>query len=154
MTMGTLASARSASSSNFEPYFMDSFKKDPSLPSKLVDLTNGTGIGLQVGGPHSIKLSNGTRSYALNAYGFQTAGRPNVRLEHDAWVRKINFKGKTAKSVIVAKDGSESIVSGKEIIVSAGALNTPKLLMLSGVGPKDHLEELKIPVVEDSPEVG
>jgi choline dehydrogenase len=141
---------------NFDPTFANTFKNDPQYPAKLVDLTDGTGIGQQVGGPHSIRLSNGTRSYALPAYGYQMAGRNNAQIMHGVWASKINFDNKTAVSVTYTDkaDNSTHTVKGKEIIISAGALNTPKLLMLSGVGPKDHLTDLGIPIVQDSPQIG
>ncbi|KAF2103776.1 alcohol oxidase [Rhizodiscina lignyota] len=147
---------RGSDLSGFEPYFVDAFLADKEYPVESADLTDGTGIGTMLGGPHTIRLSNGTREYALPAYGWLTAGRPNVKLQHGSWVKKIHFKGKRAVSVEVVNESNNSthIVSGKEIIVSAGAINTPKLLMLSGVGPKSHLDNLGIPVIKDSPEVG
>ncbi len=68
-------------------------------------------------------------------------------------VTKINFdNNKKAVSVSILKSGKETIVKArKEIVLSAGAINSAKLLMLSGVGPKDHLNELNIPVMVDLP---
>lgn len=142
---------------NVEPYFSNAFKHDPKHPAKLEDLTAGvTGIGLVSGGPHAIILKNGTRDYALPAYGYAAGVRPNVQLHHGTWAKKINFKGKKAVSVtyVDGSDESEHTVYGKEIIISAGAINTPKLLMLSGIGPEDHLEDMKIPVISDNDAVG
>ncbi|KAI1410107.1 GMC oxidoreductase [Hypoxylon sp. FL1857] len=122
-----------------------------------VDLESGkTGIGMMVGGGYSINPVNATRSYALPAYGFQLAGRPNVELAHDSRVIKINFEGTKAVGVNYVDLSTNEVhtIKSKETIVSAGAVNSPRLLLLSGVGPKDHLEELGIPVVADSPEVG
>jgi choline dehydrogenase-like flavoprotein len=66
---------------------------------------------------------------------------------------KINFdNNKRAVSVTILKSGKVFTVKAqKEIILSAGAINSAKLLMLSGIGPKDHLKELNIPLVVDLP---
>ncbi|KAI0835607.1 GMC oxidoreductase [Hypoxylon sp. FL0890] len=122
-----------------------------------VDLTGGkTGIGMMVGGTYSINAMNATRSYALPAYGFQLAGRPNVQLVHDSRVIKINFEGTKAVGInyVNLSTNKTHTIKSRETIVSAGAVNSPRLLLLSGVGPKGHLEGLGIPVVVDSPEVG
>ncbi|KAL7626787.1 hypothetical protein AAE478_003561 [Parahypoxylon ruwenzoriense] len=120
------------------------------------DLTSGEGIGMMVGGPFSINPINATRSYALPAYGFPIARRPNLRLLHNSRVIKINFQGAKAVGVdyVDLLDNVTYTVRSKETIVSAGAINSPRLLLLSGVGSRRHLEDLGIPVVVDSPEVG
>ena len=83
-------------------------------------------------------------------------GRPNVQMLSNAWVSKIGFCGQRASSVTYHSSMYDSAhtINPKEIILAAGALNSPKLLMLSGVGPRDHLEELGIPVVADIPAIG
>ncbi|OTB07236.1 putative GMC oxidoreductase [Hypoxylon sp. CI-4A] len=124
--------------------------------AKDVDLTSGDGIGMMIGGPYSINPINATRSYALPAYGFELAHRPNVQLLHSSRVTRINFEGTKAVGVeyVDLSSNSPRSVRSNETILSAGAINSPRLLLLSGVGPKDHLEDLQIPVVVDSPEVG
>ncbi|MCC7516500.1 MAG: GMC family oxidoreductase [Pseudomonadales bacterium] len=70
-------------------------------------------------------------------------------------VQKIVFDGQRATAVEVMINGKlHTIQAKKEIVLCAGALETPKLLMLSGVGPKEHLQSLAIPVVHDAPEIG
>lgn len=121
-----------------------------------MDFNSGAGIGVSYG-VESIMPSNRTRSYAYPAFGFPLASRPNVRLVHGAYVTKINFSGKRAKSVTYTDTDHGNVtctVAGKEIILSAGAIASPKLLMLSGIGPKKHLKKFDIPVVLDSPHVG
>ncbi|KAI0010747.1 putative GMC oxidoreductase [Xylariaceae sp. FL0662B] len=120
------------------------------------DLTSGEGIGMIVGGPHSVTHPESTRSYAYPAYGLQLAARSNVELLHSSRVTKINFDGKKAVGVDfvdLLNNETHSILS-KETIISAGAINSPRLLLLSGIGPKDHLTEVGIRTVVDSPEVG
>jgi len=120
-----------------------------------VDLNDGTGLGVS-SGTSSIRASNRSRSYAPQGYGWKLAGRFNVQVLHNAQATKINFHGRRAQSVtyINPNDGSSRTLHAKEIIVAAGAINTPKLLMLSGVGPARHLESLGIKVVADIPQIG
>lgn len=67
----------------------------------------------------------------------------------------IDPRSKRAYGVQFIRDGREEVVfAKKEVILSAGAINSVQLLMLSGVGPRAHLEELGIPVIQDSPGVG
>jgi choline dehydrogenase len=67
---------------------------------------------------------------------------------------RVIFQGKRAVGVSVESGGEMFELSGEMIIMSAGAIASPQLLMLSGVGPKDILDGLQIPVVHDSPGVG
>lgn len=82
--------------------------------------------------------------------------RDNLTILTDAWVSKINVSGDAVDSISLAlKDGSMRSVKAKaEIILSAGAVDTPRLMMLSGIGPKKQLSDLGIPVVRDIAGVG
>ncbi|KAK7757462.1 hypothetical protein SLS62_000477 [Diatrype stigma] len=147
--------------SQLEPDFWDAWLNDPQQPAELADLASGDGIGLVKGGPHAIRNSNGTRSYAWLAYGSPAASKPNVMILHSSRVIKINFdeSGREiprAVGVDYISSGSNVVttVTAKEVIVSAGAINSPRLLLLSGIGPRDHLSDVGIPLVRDSPAVG
>lgn len=102
----------------------------------------------------------GCRSSASTAYlhpvfrGEQE--RPNLTVLTDAWVSKVHVKDDVATSVdVTLKSGKKCTVHAKrEIILCAGAIDTPRLLLLSGIGPRKHLEEVGIPVVKDIPGVG
>lgn len=62
----------------------------------------------------------------------------------------IDPKTNKAYGVLFVRNGVKQIVyARKEVILSGGAINSPQLLMLSGVGPRQHLEKLKIPVLQD-----
>ncbi|KAH8668207.1 hypothetical protein BGZ60DRAFT_376507 [Tricladium varicosporioides] len=82
--------------------------------------------------------------------------RPNLTVLTNAWVSKINISGKTVKGVnITLQDGSTLTLTPKtETILCAGAVDTPRLMLLSGIGPKEQLSSLQIPVVHDLPGVG
>lgn len=83
-------------------------------------------------------------------------GKPNITILASTYSKKINFDGTTAKSVTVLVDGEQELtLSAKyEIIVSQGVYETPKLLMLSGIGPKDELAKHGIAPVVVSEHVG
>ncbi|XP_028030800.1 glucose dehydrogenase [FAD, quinone]-like [Bombyx mandarina] len=82
--------------------------------------------------------------------------RKNLFLSRKSFVRKVLFNdAKEAEAVEVMQNGKKLIIKARqEIILSAGAINSPQLLMLSGIGPKEHLTEMAIPVISESPNVG
>ncbi|KAI1463083.1 putative GMC oxidoreductase [Daldinia caldariorum] len=82
--------------------------------------------------------------------------RPNLTILTHAWVSKINVSGDAVSGVtLTLKDGSTRIIKAKtETILSAGAVDTPRLMLLSGLGPKKQLSDLNIPVVRDIAGVG
>lgn len=148
---GPLEVSRVGTLTGFEDPFFNALQTELGLEE--VDLTDGSGIGLDRG-LSSITAVNRTRSYGRSAFGTLIENRSNVQILTYAWASKINFKGTTAVSVTYNVDGVATTIKGREIIVSGGAINTPKLLMLSGVGPKETLKPLGIKVVADIPDVG
>jgi choline dehydrogenase-like flavoprotein len=114
-------------------------------------------------GPHQVTHKNGERFSAAKAYltpllpsasGAATA-RPNLTVITDAHATRVLFEGKRAVGVEYRRNGAFEIArAGREVLLSAGSLMSPQLLMLSGIGPADHLREVGIPVLLDSPGVG
>jgi choline dehydrogenase-like flavoprotein len=82
--------------------------------------------------------------------------RPNLTILTSAWVSKINVASKTVKSVdIILKSGEKLTVTPKtETILCGGAVDTCRLMLLSGIGPRKQLSDLGIPVIHDLPGVG
>ncbi|KAH9908288.1 GMC oxidoreductase [Xylariomycetidae sp. FL2044] len=82
--------------------------------------------------------------------------RPNLTILTNAWVSKIIVQGDEVNALsLTLQDGSQRTVKAKaETILSAGAVDTPRLMLLSGLGPKEQLSSLGIPVVRDIPGVG
>ncbi|PGG96092.1 hypothetical protein GX51_07987 [Blastomyces parvus] len=82
--------------------------------------------------------------------------RPNLTIVTNAWVSRVNVKGDTVTGVnLTLKSGEKLTVNAKrETILCAGSVDTPRLLLLSGIGPKEQLSSLSIPVVKDVPGVG
>ncbi len=80
--------------------------------------------------------------------------RPNLEIMSQTLANRVVFDGKRAVGVEVERDGRVETIRGGEIILSAGAIGSPHLLLLSGVGAASHLSEMDIPVVHESPGVG
>jgi len=99
--------------------------------------------------------ADGTRVSAVRAFLRPALSRPNLTLLLNTDVVKLNFTGTRCVGVKIMSDGAErDIAADKEVILAAGAINSPKLLMLSGVGDAKALRSLGIDVVENLPGVG
>ena len=96
----------------------------------------------------------GRRISAARAYLHPVMGRPNLTVTTRAHTTRILFDGARAIGAEYRKGRKLYRVTGAEVIVCGGAINTPQLLMLSGLGPRRHLRELGIEVMEDLPGVG
>lgn len=97
----------------------------------------------------------GWRHSAAKAYLWPARKRRNLTVWTNAQAKRVLFSGRRATGVLVNRDGEESAVAAaRMVIVSAGALATPKLLKLSGVGPAEELCSHGIDIVADSPAVG
>lgn len=96
---------------------------------------------------------NGRRTGVAKSFLTPASKRSNMHVIKHALVHKIDIVNQTATSVRFTINGSRELIakSRKEIILSAGALSSPQLLMLSGIGPRDHLEKYGIPVLADLP---
>lgn len=95
-------------------------------------------------------IRNGRRSSA--GVEFYKSCRSNLDICFECHATKLLFEGKRTVGVTYIQNNRKKIVlAKKEVILSAGSINTPQILMLSGIGPKDHLTELGIPVIADLP---
>ena len=85
----------------------------------------------------------------------EAAGRPNLRVETEALASKLLFEGKRCIGVAFRQRGKAlEARAGKEVILCGGAINSPHLLQISGIGPADHLQSIGVPVVHDLRGVG
>jgi choline dehydrogenase len=106
-------------------------------------------------GYYQVTQKAGRRWSAADAYLHPAAGRPNLTVYTDALVTGIEIEGGRATAVRYLRRGVEELVRAEaEIILSAGAIGSPQLLMLSGVGPAEHLHEHNIAVMAENPGVG
>jgi choline dehydrogenase len=100
-------------------------------------------------------VDGGIRWSTSQAYIHAQPPRPNLDVATHALVTRIVFDGKRADRIAIAHAGADHIVEiGKEAIVCAGAINAPQLLLLSGIGDADALNDLDIPLVAHLPGVG
>ncbi|XP_060603817.1 glucose dehydrogenase [FAD, quinone]-like [Ruditapes philippinarum] len=97
-------------------------------------------------------IRNGVRSSTGLEYLGRANGRQNLHISINTLATKIEVINKRAVGVFYIKDSKKRYVKArKEIILSAGAVNSPHLLMLSGIGPEKHLKEMNIPLVANLP---
>ncbi len=116
-------------------------------------------------GPMEATIRDGVRSNTANAYLRNITNRPNLTIKTKTYVKRVIFDGKTATGIeicsgdisdynTISKSASKIIHADGEVILSGGALNSPQLLLLSGIGNSEDLAKHNIPVVHHSPEVG
>jgi choline dehydrogenase-like flavoprotein len=103
-------------------------------------------------GFYQTTTSGGRRWSAAAAFLRKAEGRHNLTIRTSTRVHKVIFEGKRATGVLL-EDGT-GIKAKREVILTAGALATPKILQLSGIGPAAHLREHDIAIVSDAPGVG
>ena len=106
-------------------------------------------------GMFQVTQKNGERFSAAKAYLTPHLARPNLQVITGAHTTRILMQGKRATGVEFSQDGElKQLSSTREVLLCAGALQSPQILMLSGIGPKAHLAEHGIDVVHDLPGVG
>ncbi|KAG5897961.1 hypothetical protein JTB14_013535 [Gonioctena quinquepunctata] len=119
------------------------------LGYNLTDYNSPQEIGVS---STQFNMKRGKRSDGGNAFVKPVLERENLRIMTESYITRINIdpKSKLVTSVVFSHDNKTHIARvEKEVIVSAGAIASPQILMLSGIGPKKHLEDLGIEVNED-----
>ena len=99
-------------------------------------------------------IRNGRRWSAARAYLHPVENRPNLEVDCRAFVTHVLFDGTRAVGVELAERGNVRRIDAGEVILCGGAINSPQLLQLSGVGNADELRALGVEVVHDLPAVG
>lgn len=117
----------------------------PELADHNLGTSEGAFMGLS-------SQRHGQRCSAARGYLEPAKNRKNLLILKGSHAERIEFEGRKATSVRLAS--GQSVRASREIIVSAGALQSPTLLLRSGIGPAESLRELGIEVVCDSPDVG
>jgi choline dehydrogenase len=141
------------------------FKREEWLPPQVAFDDACRAAGFPESSDHNAPNASGVGPLALNTldgmrwstnvgYLNPSRHRPNLTLMPDCLVHRVVFDGNRATGVVLRSGGETSTVFGEEIILSAGAIGSPHLLMLSGVGPADLLKSAGIPLKVDLPGVG
>ncbi|KAL4702350.1 hypothetical protein ACJJTC_016416 [Scirpophaga incertulas] len=129
--------------------YLNAFKE---LGYPIVDDYNGntTVMGFSQA---QVNAADGLRQGTANSFLSPIKDRTNLFVLKNTMVTKININNKIAQGVTVVTNSQNTMTfkANLEVIVSAGAINSPQLLMLSGVGPANHLNSLNISVIADLP---
>jgi choline dehydrogenase-like flavoprotein len=103
----------------------------------------------------NLRIRDGKRLSVFRSYVYPWMDRPNLTVLTETLVTKVLFDGKRATGVEVVRDGKvERFQAGSEVVLSLGAIQTPKVLMQSGVGDTEQLQGVGIGIVQHLPGVG
>ena len=105
-------------------------------------------------GPYPLNNPGGVRWSTAIGYLGESRHRLNLTIRPNCFTRRILFDGKAAVGVEVESGDEVFEVYGEQVVLSAGPIASPQLLMLSGIGPSEHLTEVGISTIHDSPGVG
>jgi choline dehydrogenase len=107
------------------------------------------GVGL-----YQFTIRNGQRLSAARAFLRPAMGRANLRVETGAHATRVLFEGHRATGIAYVQHGRSLEAKAGEVILAGGAINSPQLLQLSGIGPAGLLQSLGLEVLRDNPNVG
>ena len=130
--------------------FLDSAKEAGHKINQDMNGEDQEGFGM-----YDVTIHKGERASASKYYLNPVRKRENLKVFTESFVEKIIFEGKKAVGIEVKIKGKvEKIYANKEIILSGGSINSPQLLMVSGIGPGEHLKEKGVDVIQDIKGVG
>src|SRR5215470_15144064 len=132
------------------------FEKIRSLGIEIFENQNGRIMEADGGASVAdVLIRDGKRQSVFRSYVFPYMHRPNLTVLPHALVTRLTFEDKRATGVQISYDGSvRRIRAGCEVILSLGAIHTPKVLMQSGIGDEAELNHFGIPVIQHLPGVG
>ena len=147
---GPLHVSRPQSDNPFQQRFLDAAQQAGFKQTEDFNGAEQEGASL-----YQATQNNGQRCSSYHAYIKPNLGRSNLHIETGALVQRIIFEGKRAVGVEYKKGDQVHVVYARhEVILSAGALQSPQLLMLSGIGDSAELAQHQIPAVHHLPGVG
>jgi choline dehydrogenase-like flavoprotein len=138
------------SPNRFGPVFVEAGQQAGFPHNRDFNGAQQEGVGM-----YQVTHRNGERFSAAKAYVTPNLSRPNLKVITGAHATRILLEGKRATGVEYLQGGAtQQVRARREVLVCGGALMSPQLLMLSGIGPADHLKQHGIAVVHDAPGVG
>ncbi|MGE3075783.1 MAG: GMC family oxidoreductase [Dehalococcoidia bacterium] len=105
-------------------------------------------------GPHPMNKIGRLRISTAIGYLSAARARPNLTIQANTTTRRVVFEGSRAVGVEVERDGAVEVIRGRTIVVSGGAIQSPAILMRSGIGPREELGRHGITVLSDNQAVG
>ena len=138
------------SPNRFGPVFVEAGRQAGYAVNRDFNGADQEGVGM-----YQVTHRNGERYSAAKAYLAPNLGRPNLEVITGVHVTRILVEGRRAVGVEF-RQGEElrQLKASREVLLCAGALHSPQVLMLSGIGPAAHLQQHGVPVVHDLPGVG
>jgi choline dehydrogenase len=104
--------------------------------------------------PYARNTRDGMRVSTNDAYLEPARGRANLTIIGDALVDRVRFAGRRATGVRARIGGAWTAVDGAEVVLAAGAIGSPLILLRSGIGPAEQVRALGVPLVSEAPAVG
>ena len=133
----------------FQQAFVNSALEEGFREDFDMNNPDSSGVGpIPMNNPEGVRMSTSLTFLRAVRHRLNLTIRPNVT------VQRIIFEGNQAVGVQVESGGEVYQLEANQIVLSAGAMASPQILMLSGVGPANHLREMGIPVIHDLPGVG
>ncbi|MBC1221081.1 GMC family oxidoreductase [Nostoc sp. UCD121] len=149
------------------PVYVESAANPQPIAQAMVEAANSMGIprfespngemmeGRGGAAINDLIIQNGRRSSIFRSYVYPLLNQPNLWVLTHTIVSKLIFDGRSVIGVEVIQDGKRNqYYASEEVILSLGAINTPKVLLQSGIGPEEELRRHGIPVVQHLPGVG
>jgi choline dehydrogenase len=125
-----------------------------ALESGLAKNEDFNGPGQLGAGLFHLTQRRGKRRSSASAFLVPALKRPNLDVVTEALATRVLFNGHRATGIEYRHGNHTEFIAGGQVVLAGGAINSPQLLMLSGVGPAAHLEAMEVPVVADLPGVG
>ena len=127
---------------------------DACASAGLPETADFNGASQEGAGIYQMTIKNGRRNSTARAFLRPAMKRANLEVRTRAHVTRVVFEGKRCVGVELMRGGVAEVIRAREVILAGGAINSPQLLQLSGIGPAGHLSALGGEVLVDNPHVG